>query len=89
MLGCVYAHSVLEVGMHDLDNFFQISYLRIENLPYVCLKKLFNSSNFLYTPIIAEEIILSFFYYRFCLEERRKTKSIKSNFNFYNPSLKQ
>ena len=24
-LGCIYAHLVLEVGLHDLDNFFHIS----------------------------------------------------------------
>ena len=32
MLDYVYgAHSVLEVGLRDLDNFFHISYLYIEN----------------------------------------------------------
>ena len=31
MLGCVYVHLVLEVELRDLDNFFHISYLNIEN----------------------------------------------------------
>ena len=31
MLGCVYAHIVLEIGLRDLDNSFHISYLYIEN----------------------------------------------------------
>ena len=31
MLGCFYAHLVLEVEMRDLDIFFHISYLYIEN----------------------------------------------------------
>ena len=32
MLGCVYAHLVLEVGLRDLDKSFHILYLYIENL---------------------------------------------------------
>ena len=31
MLGCIYAHLVLEIGVRDLDNSFHISYLYIEN----------------------------------------------------------
>ena len=31
MLGCIYAHLVLEVGLSDLDKTFHISYLYIEN----------------------------------------------------------
>ena len=32
LLGCIYAHLVLEVGLRDLDNSFHISYLYIENV---------------------------------------------------------
>ena len=32
MLGCVYAHLVLKVGLRDLDTSFHISYLYIENI---------------------------------------------------------
>ena len=31
MLGCIYAHLVLEIGVRDLDNSFHISYLYIKN----------------------------------------------------------
>ena len=31
MLGRIHAHLVLEVGLRDLDNYFHISYLYIEN----------------------------------------------------------
>ena len=31
MLGCIYAHLVLEVGLRDLDKSLHISYLYIEN----------------------------------------------------------
>ena len=31
MLGCVYAHLELKVGLRDLDKSFHISYLYIEN----------------------------------------------------------
>ena len=32
MLGCIYAHIVLEVRLRDLDKSFHILYLYIENL---------------------------------------------------------
>ena len=31
MLNCVYAHLVLDVGLHNLDNFFHISYHYMED----------------------------------------------------------
>ena len=34
MLGCIYDHLVLEVGLRDLDNSFHISYLYVENFWY-------------------------------------------------------
>ena len=37
----VYAHLVLDVRLHDLDNFFHISYLFIENF---CLKPIFSKT---------------------------------------------
>ena len=31
MLDCIYAHLLLEIGMRDQNNSFQISYLYVEN----------------------------------------------------------